>query len=484
MRKRIPLGGRSKSIPGSRRSHENVVNCYLETDNDGGFIRLTRTPGFRLLSPVGDGPIRGMLTAGNYVYVVSGNEFYRLNVSPFGAISAVLKGSVSGFSGQVSMAAIGTDLPQIMALTNNTGYIYDLNADTFTEITDVSFDPDYGVTSFNQRFWLNKPGSNEFFASDVLDGLNYDPLFFASAENNPDAIKIPQSLNTEVLLFGATSIERWQDIGVSTGFTLRRVQGGTIDRGIAAARSLAKWENTLFWLADDFTVRMFSGGQMTKISDLSFEDQVTHYSTPTNAFGFFIDYPHYKCYCITFPGNDVTWCYDVVRGNWHQRDSIDTDCWRIGASASYQNMVLLGDRFNGNVYLMDNTIYTEVGSEVPMTWVTPSSHEDMAPVVYNYLELVADVGIGGISNVTAIGQILNEPVKPMIRCAVSRDGGFTYTWLSDRSMGSVGQRTKKIIWRNIGRFKRTDDPVFKFEVNGDFPVNIYSAFVDAEVGIV
>jgi hypothetical protein len=479
----IRLGGRARDLD-SRKSQEDVINCYLESDDEGDFKRLTRAPAFRLLASVGNGPIRGMLNASNVLYVVSGNEFYKVTISPFGALNSTLIGTISGQNGPVSLAAIGTDLPQIMALTSGTGYIYNSDTLAFTEITDVSFTPDYAVTSFNQRFYLNKPSSNEFFGSDILDGLNYDPLFFASAENNPDPLVTLQSLNTEVVLFGTQSIERWQDIGVDTGFPLRRIQGATINRGCAAPKSLAQWENTLFWLADDFTVRSLNSNGMDKISDLPLEKAMIGYNFPSQAIGWFVDYPFYKCYCISFPGNNVTWCYDVLRRIWHKRDSVGVDCWRIGSSANYSNLVLLGDRFNGNIYAMDANLYTENNVQTPMTWVTPATFVNEAPMVCTRLEIIADSGVGPITNVTDIGQILNEPVKPYIRCAMSKDGGFTWTWLPDRQLGQRGDRAHRVVWRSLGRIKKTGDLVFKFESNGNWPVNIYSAVADMEAGLV
>jgi hypothetical protein len=481
MRNRITLSGTSADLH-SRRSREDLINCYLETDSKGAFVRITRAPAFRTLSEVGSGPIRGMYEAGGVVYVVSGTEFYRCTVSPFGALSAVLKGTVTGQNGNISMDSIGTDLPQVLILTNHVGYIYDESADTFTEITSVNFDPDYAVTSFNSRFWLNKPDSNEFFGSDILDGQTYNALFFASADNNPDSLRILKSLNTELLMFGATSIERWQDIGVATGFPLRRVQGGTINRGIAAAKSLAQWESTLFWLADDFTVRMLSGGEMRKVSDLALEQFISQYNSPTAAIGFFVDFPYYKAYCLTFPQNDVTWCYDVMRGIWHKRKSTDVDCWRVSCSVQASNITLLGDRFNGNIYAMDNTVYTEGGVTTPMVFITAPTTNNDAPVTYSYLEIVADMGVGTIGNVDEIGQISNAPLDPMISCARSIDGGFTYRWLPDRSLGAVGSRMNKVIWRENIRVPRTNDLVHKFMASGNFPVNIYAAYTDGEAG--
>jgi len=479
---RIPLGGKSQDMK-SRRSREDVINCWLETNADGSFKRLTRAIAFKFLETIGTGPIRGELVAGGVLYVVSGSNFYKINVSPFGALSSTLVGAVSGQNGSVSMAAIGADTPQIQVLTNGTGYIYKTSDGSFTKITDVNYTPDYSVVGWNDRFWLNKPNSNKFFCSDVLDGLTYNALFFAQADTNSDSIKAMVTLGSTLYPFGANSTEQWEGVVTTDVIPVQRIQGSTLDRGIASAQTLVKFENTAFWLADDFTVRSLSGGQMQKVSDLPFENEVTTYSSPTSSFGFFVDYPFYKCYCLTFPGNDVTWCYDVQRGIWHKRKSVGVDSWRIGASANFSNMVLVGDRFNGNIYQMDANTYTENGVETPATWVTTSVNNNDAVMTYSKLELVADMGVGSIGNVNAIGQILPQPVDPKISYSRSLNGGATYINLPDQSLGRVGEREKKLIWRNPIRVPRTQDLVHKFEVNGDCALNIYEAYMTGFQGV-
>ena len=205
MRQRVTLSGTSADLK-SRRSREDLINCFLEIDSSGSFMRITRAPCFRLLSAVGAGPIRDIYVAGSIVYLVSGSEFYRCTIGITGALSSVLKGSVTNSNGICSIESIGTDFPQIQIICGGIGYIYDEATSVFSQITDVDFTPDQYSTSFNSRFWLNKPNSNEFFGSDILDGMAYDSLFFASADSFPDALKRCKALNTEILMFSTASI--------------------------------------------------------------------------------------------------------------------------------------------------------------------------------------------------------------------------------------------------------------------------------------
>ena len=483
MRQKMFLGGRSRDLR-SRESREQAINCYLELDNDGEFKRLSRTPGFKYKITVGTGAIRGIYSTGKDVYVVSGSEAYRVLVNPFGELFASLIGNVSGFEGPVSINAVGADNPQIMFLTSGSGYIYKTSDGTFTEITDPTFDPDYSVVSFNDRFWLNKPNSNQFYASNILDGLTYDPLFFAQADNNPDPILANGRVGTSLLLFGENSTEQWYDPGtVTVGFTLLRIQGATLNRGIASAASLAQWENNLFWLADDYTIRSIGSGGMAKISDLPIETEIATYSHPKACNGFVVDYPYYKCYVLSFFRDNVTWCYDIMRKIWHKR-STNSGKWKISCAANFNEYVILGDDSTGSLYVMDGSTYLDGGEKALMRFVTPAHTNDDSSMTYSNMEIVADMGVGTIGNVDSLGIPEPLPLDATLNVSRSVDGGFTYLSLPSRSLGRVGDRGSKMIWRNPIRVPRTNNLVHAFEADGDYPVNIYSAYIDGVPGIV
>lgn len=481
MRKRIDLGGEIKDFD-SRQSREDVINAYLETDKDGRFSRLVGTPGFVDFITLGDGPLRGMYVASDVLYVVSGDGFYKVIVTPVGSVQAELKGTVAGFSGAVRLSSVGTDLPEVMALTNARGFVYKNVDDSFAEVTDLDFDPDFSVTSFNQRFWFNKPNSNEFFASDILDGFTYDSLFFASAENNPDKISYVQAMNTGIYLFGSSTVEHWQDTQRGD-FSLRRVTGATLDRGIGARASLVRWENTLFYLADDFTIRTLGAGSKGLISGLSFAEDVALYSFPERAEGFFVDSPRYKAYCLSFPTEGVTWCYDVLRDMWHKRESKDVEGWRINTASLIFDKVILGDKLNGNLYSLDENEYTEAGVTMKTVWTTPPVRVDEASFTVSRLEIFAEVGVGLIGNVDPVSGIEPEPLDPKIGLRISRDGGNNWISKSNKSLGRIGDFKNKIIWRDIGRIRRGQNLVFEFTISDDVKREIYAGYIDADIGV-
>lgn len=92
------------------------------------------------------------------------------------------------------------------------GFIYDEQANTFTQITD----PDFGavtVTYLDGYFVFNEPESQRFWITSLLDGTMIYPLDFASAEGLPDLLQCVMSNNRELWAFGTDTTEVWYNAG-------------------------------------------------------------------------------------------------------------------------------------------------------------------------------------------------------------------------------------------------------------------------------
>jgi hypothetical protein len=479
MRQRIPLGGQSADL-NSRLSRQELINGYIESNNDGSFKRLQRTPGLKSKLSVGSGPIRGLFSSRKFLFVASGSEVYQ--VSSTFVVTKI--GDITNSKTQVKFNAIGTDIPQVMVLDNNQGWV--IQGDLFTKVFDVDFTPDVSVASLNQRFWFNKPESNEFFASKIGDGLDYDSLTFASAEQNPDNLVYVVAKKTGLWLMGTNTIEPWQT--VLADFPVRPITGGTIQRGVGAKLSVTEFEDDIFWLADDFTVRRISGSQFSKISDLSIERAIRGdgtisnpgYSEPQNAFGFFIDHPTHKVYCLTFPDDNVTWCYDVKTGLWHKRSSGGKE-WRVQNSANFADVILMGDSSTNDVWLLDEGSYKQ-GDEIQVFQVsTPVVTDSDGGITISEIELVAEVGVGTIDNsVPTLGITKALPHEPLISVEYSRNGGKTWIARGSSSIGEIGDYEQRVIARRFGYIKRHGNFMIRFTVTENVPVVLYSLYADIE----
>lgn len=485
MRVAVPLGGADQNY-NSREGRTQAINCYLERNSTGDYSRIRRAPGLKQFTTVGTGPIRGMYSIKEFIYVVSGSELYRVVEGG----TATLLGDVGGTTQPAKIDANGTDDNQIIVISDGNGYLYD-DSVGFRKITDVDFSADVYVASLNQIFYTNKPDSNVFIGSLAADGTDWPATRFASAEQNPDPLKGLVAQKSALRLFGTKTVEYWQTDTSNTTLPLRPVLGATIERGVGAQLSIAKWQDSIFWLADDFTVWMISGSSAQKISDINLEYAIRGegfgdnpgYEKPERAEGFFIDHPTHKLYVLTFPFDSKTWVYDVSTGFWHRRESGNLGRWRARESALAFNKVFVGDYRDNVVWELADGVFKEGSESMAYEIVTPAISDDAGALYITEMELNMEVGVGKISNVDAFGIAKDEPITPLMRVWYSKDGGVTWTPKRDVNIGPVGERYQRARSRLFGRVQRNFNFMLKFRVTDDVPVVMYDLYLDIDKGV-
>jgi len=307
---KTPILGGSYVARSINAADNRMVNLFPEAVPEGsggkeaGF--LLRCPGLRLVATVGDGPIRGLWVTNGIAYVVSGSEFYSLDTDWV----ATLIGTVSG-TGPVSMADNGT---QIFIACNPASYIYNVSTLAFAQITDVDFPGAGSVGYLDGYFVFNEPDSQKFWVTSLLDGTAIDPLDFASAEGYPDDVVALIVDHREIFLFGNTSVEVWYDAG-TPDFPLARIQGAFMEVGCEAAYSVAKLDNSVFWLGSDARGRGIvyraNGYTPARISTNAVEYAIQSYGNITDAIGYTYQQDGHPFYVLVFPSAEATWVYDV-----------------------------------------------------------------------------------------------------------------------------------------------------------------------------
>ncbi len=100
MRTEINMGGSSSDYD-SRRGRGDLINGFIETNATGDFVRIRKSPGLKEFTNVGNGPIRGMFSIKDRLFVASGNELYLITSN-----SQVLLGDIGGNTELVNFAAM------------------------------------------------------------------------------------------------------------------------------------------------------------------------------------------------------------------------------------------------------------------------------------------------------------------------------------------------------------------------------------------
>ena len=450
-----------------------MVNLFAEAIPEGsggkeaGF--LLRCPGLRLLATVGSGPIRGLWVTNGVAYVVSGSEFYSLSTS----YTATLLGTVTG-TGPVSMADNGT---QIFIACNPLSYIYNISTAVFAQITDVDFPGAGSVGYLDGYFVFNEPNTQKFWVTSLLDGTSVDPLDFASAEGYPDDVVALIVDHREVYLFGNNSVEVWYDAG-TPDFPLARVQGAFMEVGCEAAYSVAKLDNSVFWLGSDARGRGIvyraNGYTPARISTNAIEYAIQSYGNITDAIGYTYQQDGHPFYVLIFPSANATWVFDVSTMLWHERAAFQDGEFlrhRSNCQMSFNDEIVVGDYEDGRVYAFDLDVYAD--DDQIQKWLRSwralaTGQNNLKRTAHHSLQLDAQTGVG-----------LNDGQgsDPQVMLRWSDDAGHTWSNEHWRSMGAIGGYGYRTIWRRLGMTEKIRDRVY--EVSGTDPVKI--AIMGAEL---
>ena len=487
----IPLATQSYKSKALPLSSERTVNFYAEREPPDAKtqIAIFGAPGLTNFATCGTGPVRGMWTLAGVLYVVSGPTLYSVSTA---GISTPVGGAISG-NGVVAMSDNGT---QLIIVNGVNGYIYSV-ANGFQVITSSNFHPATSVTFFDNYFILSWDGTNKFFISGSLDGTSYNGLDFASAEVSPDNVLAVVNQQENLLIFGQKSIETWYDAG-TVNFPFQRIDGGTIERGCAAALSPVKEDNSVFFLGDDLVFYRLDGTIPRRISTHALEDAWQLYSTVADAYTFSYTFEGHKFIVLTFPTANATWVHDISTGLWHERDSVDMNNnsfgrWRgsgVPNLSSVYGKILVGDAYSGVVWYIDGTTYTEGGNTMRGLMVSPViSDPDRKRVFHNRYELDIEQGVGN-TGPGSDNRVYHNPYEPdtvdpgsdpQIMLSWSDDGGRIFKpmqlW---HSMGKLGAYRKRLRWLRMGQARNR---VYALTVSDPVRRTIIASSADLSVGL-
>lgn len=389
-----PILGGSYVARSTNASDSRLVNLYSEATAESGKETgfLSRCPGLRLLDTVGSGPIRGLWTFGEYAYVVSGTELYRMSAN----YNSSLLGAVTG-TGPVSMTDNGT---QLFVACNGPGFIYSSSTGVFGAISDPDFAGAVSVGFIDGYFVFTQPNSQVFWVT-TLYGSGIDPLDFASAEGSPDGLVSMIVDHREVWLFGTNTVEVWYNAG-DTNFPLARIQGAFNEIGCVAPYSVAKLDNGVFWLGADargngivYRSRGYTG---LRVSTNAIEFAIQNYAVISDAVAYTYQQEGHLFYVLTFPSANATWVYDASTDLWHERAGWGPNGFmrhRSNCQVNFNNEIIVGDYENSNIYALDLNEYTDNGE--PQKWLRswraiPPGQNDLKRTAQHSLQLDMEVG--------------------------------------------------------------------------------------------
>lgn len=423
-------------------SAQRAVNCYLEAGADGAENALYGTPGTVLRVTLGSGPIRGGIVAGGYSWFVSGSEVYRLSST----YVSTLCGTISTSSGPVSLAANDS---QVLIVDGVTGYIVDMPTAVCAVITDPDFPNGVTQATYQDGFFIVAGnGSGQFFINETPNNGNiWNGLDFSSAEGSPDNTISIISSHRELWLIGTDSAEIWINTG-NADFPFERSGNVFIEHGCAAAFTLDKIDNTVFWLGADTrgagTIWRANGYTPQRISTHAIEYAIGQYSRIDDAFAFTYQEEGHLFYVLTFPSGNETWVYDAATNEWHQRawfNSADGSLnrWRPSCHVFSGGKHLVGDFENGNIYSLEIDVNTDNGGVLKRVRTAATVSSQQLRQFFSMLQVVMETGVGDLVS-----------TDPQLILRFSDDNGHSWSNEKTCSVGKIGEYSKRAIFRRLG----------------------------------
>lgn len=430
----LPLPIHSYALRSPPGSSARLLNCFAsQAPPDAKTpVRLVRAPGIAQWTTVGTGPIWANFKALGYLWVLSGSKLYRVDTNK----TATLIGDI-GVVSSVQNIDIEANAQSIVVVNAPNAFYYD--GTTFGQITDPDFTSrGAGDVEFIDDWLLfREPNSGRFFGADLGSPNSFDSLNFATAEGAPDNLVGLKVDHRQAILPGETTVELWEDVGGS-GFPFQRSVNGFLEIGCLNGRTMVKCDNSVFWLANDYTVRRLDGISPSKISQEGIEQKL-RIATVSQAVAWSYTVEGHVCYVLVVP--EGTFVYDCTSKEWHERGSYGYDFWRAQTHAQFAGLELVGDPLSNQIGYLDPTVYSEWNTELIMQWTYQPIYASAQRAFHQRLEIIVQTGVG-----TATGQ----GVDPQLMLECSDDGGISWEPVENLSLGAQGATQTPVVSNQLG----------------------------------
>jgi len=408
----------------------------------------------------------------------------------------------------------GTYILSGSSLTVSSETIY---AHQFTILpsTDGAFQGGTVVDVNDNYFIYSRLNSQQFAVSDLLSPITR-ALSFGSKFTSPDNLVSLIANNGQLYLLGEKSSEVWNDQGTFP-LAYQRIPGSSTQQGIVAPYSVAKIGNSFCYVSQNIRglnqIVLMNGYTPERISTHAVEQTLLDQYT-ADAVAYTYQLEGHEVYVVSFPTIDITWAYDFATSLWHKWLWVDENNiyhrHRSNCAAVFQGVVIVGDWENGNLYQLDQSVYTDNGDEIRRLRRAPHLVADLQRQYFDELQIQFQpgVGTGGFSKdrntylgspytiqlstslrlelqeiyvLGYAGQIKPNDVlynpKAMLRW--SNDGGSTWSKEYWQDIGQQGQYRHRAMWRRLGMAR---DRVFEVVVTDPIKAVIVSANLKGSQG--
>ena len=465
------------------------------------------SPATYTVSTISAGVVTGLTQtfAGQYTSTPTNPASTSTNGSGTGLTLNLTFGTGSGSTGNYVVSGTQTVSSETMYLLNFSVLPSSDGAFTGGSIVDI----------VDNYFVYNRPSTQQWAASNLLSPITYG-LSYASKFTGPDNLVSLVCDHGQVYLLGEQTSEVWADQGTFP-FAFQRIPGSSSQHGLAAANSIARLGNSFAYVAKNnrgqAEIVIMNGYFPQRISTHAVENTLVNESI-SDAIAYTYQLEGHECYVVTFPSLDITWVYDITTQLWHKWLWTDSQNnyhrHRSNCSAFFQNVVLVGDWQNGQIYQLDPNNYTDNSDAIRRLRRCPHLTTDLQRQYFDELQIQFQPGVGttGLSNTE--GNLVGDPLiigplntysigfnndiiiglnqnlnaltpttNPQAMLRWSSDGGSTWSNEHWSAIGKTGKYNNRIIWRRLGWAR---DRIYEVVVTDPINAVIVSANLKASAG--
>ena len=460
-----------RSLPFDAQRCINMFPVVSASGTAKSAAKLVSAPGLTLWADKSSDSqqgVRGQLVFdNNSMFVVMSTNVYRFDASG----TAIKIGTIPYAATPVSMSTNGQT---VVFVTGPKMFVINPSTNTMSEFIDSSFTGATAIWFINGSYVFNQPDTSKFWVMDPYS-LTLDPLSFATAEGAPDGLVTVCVNHQEIWLFGVSTIEVWAGNGDPL-FPYGRVPGVFIEQGCVAPYSLARMDDSIFWLSSNNNgeglIFRTVGYQLKQVSNYSLEQAIAKYDVISDAVAYCYQQEGHYFYVISFPTQGVTWVYDNTTDVWHQRawrkENGQFGRHRSNCHAFFNRKNIVGDWENGKLYVLDTEVFDDAGTPLVRLRSSPYVSAEMTRIPHMSIQFDIEAGVG-----LTTGQG-SDPVA-MLRW--SDDGGRTWSNMKTCSLGKIGQFKKRARFQRLGQSRTR---VYELSVSDPISFTVISANLNVQ----
>ena len=436
-------------------------NLYVNKSSSGNGVDETIAPMFVSTITTGSNVV-DMTDDGRYLAIVDGSNIWVIDMTATTLNQIAMSGMLSNANG-VMVAPTHIDTISGLGVVNNTHNDTSIQQPNPTTLC-------YYSNQYNLSTWYQS------YSGVPLDTT---AIPFFAAEGAADPVTAIKHLDDMLWLFGPRSFKVYTLSGdFNNPFT--RIGGSFTDIGIYAPMSLTLLNDKLFWLGTTIhgglAVYCTHGYNAERVSTHGIEYMLSTLDA-SDAYGWQYVIEGHQFYVLSFPASNTTLQWDDQDGCWSECNSIDSTGHQIAWEAKFAASV------NSQTYVgiaSSNQPFAQI-CRLSMDQLTewdgrPIIRYRVGPIIWDMLKrvqhssLMVDMTVGN-----GIQDSAQQGADPQVMMYYSDDYGKTWSTLSTRSSGLIGQYTHRVRWNRLGM------PVFRiYKLQVSDPVRWQIVGVDIE----